>query len=311
MDELNIFSGGASLALSANIAEYLDAELGGLDRVRFSDGEIWVKFNRNIRGTDVFLIQSTYPPAENILELFFMIDAAKRASARRITAVIPYFGYARQDRKDEPRVAISSKVIADLLTKAGADRVLTMDLHAGQIQGFFDIPVDHLYASYIFVNYYIKRLISKLAVVAPDTGSTKIASFYSNNLKADLVVVDKRRPKPNVARIENVIGNVEGKNVLIVDDMIDTGGSMVGAAKKMKELGAERVLACCSHPVLSSDAYEKIAESDIEEFVVTDTIPLNKSKDLSKFKVISCASMFGEAIKRTHLEQSISSLFVK
>ncbi|MBL7192137.1 ribose-phosphate pyrophosphokinase [bacterium] len=310
MDKMNIFAGSANMFLGRKVAEYLGVELGGLERVRFSDGEIFVKFSQNIRGTDVFLIQSTFPPAENILELLFMIDAAKRASARRITVVIPYFGYARQDRKDEPRVAISSKVIAQVLTNVGAHRVLTMDLHAGQIQGFFEVPVDHLYASYIFLDYLVKKQIPDLTIVAPDIGSTKMASFYGKNLNADLVIVNKQRPRPNVAEIETVIGEVSGKNVLIVDDLIDTGGSMVGAAVKMMERGAKSVIACCSHAMLSGQAYEKIAESPIEELVVTDTIPLREDREHSKIKVISCASMFGEAIKRTHLEQSISSLFV-
>jgi len=310
MNQLSIFSGGASNHLAKKIAAYLNAEVGSLERVRFADGEIWIKFNQNIRGTDVFLIQSLYPPAENILELLFMIDAARRASARRVTAVIPYYGYARQDRKDQPRVAISSRVIADLLTTTGADRILTMDLHVDQIQGFFKIPVDHLYASYVFLDYYRKMNLSDLVVASPDIGAVKMASAYARRLDADLVVIDKRRPKPNEAYVQTVIGNVEDKNVLIADDLIDTGGSMVNAAKALKERGAKKIYACCSHPLLSLDAVDKINNSVIAELAVTDTIPLKRGKKSDKIKVVSSAAMFGEAIKRTHLEQSISSLFV-
>ena len=310
MNQLNIFAGGASFDLAKKIAQYLNLEVGSLERARFADGEIWIKFNQNVRGTDVFLIQSTYAPAENIIELIFMIDAAKRASARRITAVLPYYGYARQDRKDQPRVAISARVIADLLTTAGANRVLTMDLHVDQIQGYFDIPVDHLYASYIFIDYYSKMKIENLAVVAPDIGAVKMASAYAKRLDAELVVVDKRRPRPNEAYVQSIIGNIEGKNVLIADDLIDTGGSIVNAAKALKDHGAEKIYACCSHPVFSADAVERIHSSDICEVAVTDTIPLKRPNVTDKIKVISCAEMFGEAIKRTHLEQSISSLFI-
>ncbi len=310
MNKLSIFSGGASISLSRRIAAYLGTELGALERVRFSDGEIWIKFNQNIRGTDVFLIQSLYPPAENILELLFMIDAAKRASASRITAVIPYFGYARQDRKDQPRVAISSRVITDLLTTVGADRVLTMDLHVDQIQGFFNIPVDHLYASYVFVDPIRQKNIPKISVVAPDIGSVKMASAYAKRLEAELVVVDKRRPRPNESFVETIIGDVKGRNVVIVDDLVDTGGSLVGAAANLKQRGAESIYAVVSHAVLSSNAADKIQDSPISELLITDTIPLKDSQKYSKIKVISSADMFGEAIKRIHFEQSISSLFV-
>lgn len=310
MNKLSIFSGGASIALSEKIASYLGTEVGALERVRFADGEIWIKFNQNIRGTDVFLIQSLYPPAENILELLFMIDAAKRASARRITAVIPYFGYARQDRKDQPRVAISSRVITDLITAVGTDRILTMDLHVDQIQGFFHIPVDHLYASYVFVDFINQNAIPNMSVVAPDIGSVKMASAYAKRLEAELVVVDKRRPRPNESFVETIIGDVKGRNVVIVDDLVDTGGSLVGAAENLKQRGAEKIYAVVSHPLLSANAVEKINESPISELMVTDTIPLKKPDSSDKIKVITCAEMFGEAIKRIHLEQSISSLFL-
>ena len=310
MDMFNFFAGGASLELADKIADYLGAEVGDLERVRFADGEIWIKYNQNIRGTDVFLIQSLYPPAENILELLFMIDAARRASARRITAVIPYFGYARQDRKDQPRVSISSRVIADLLTTAGADRILTIDLHVGQIQGFFNIPVDHLFATYVFLDYYRQKNIPDLAVAAPDIGAVKMASAYAKRLEAELIVVDKRRSRPNETFVQTIIGEVEGRNILIVDDIIDTGGSLTNAAKALKNRGAKNIYACCSHAVLSADAVDKVNHSDIAELAVTDTIPLRKPGASDKIKVISCAAMVGEAIKRTHLEQSISSLFV-
>lgn len=310
MNQLNIFSGGANPALASKIAEYLNIEVGSLERRRFADGEIWIKYNQNIRGTDVFLVQSLFPPAENILEMVFMIDAAKRASARRVTAVIPYYGYARQDRKDQPRVAISARVIADLLTTVGADRVLTMDLHVDQIQGYFSIPVDHLYASYVFIDYFEKMKITNLCVAAPDIGAVKMASAYAKRLSADLVVVDKRRPRPNEAFVQTVIGDVKGKNVLIADDLIDTGGSMANAAAALKERGALKIYACCSHPLFSKDAVTKLHNSVISEIAVTDTIPLKNPGASEKIKVVSCASMFGEAIKRTHLEQSISSLFI-
>ena len=310
MNQLNIFAGGASEELAIKIAAHLNTEIGSLERLRFADGEIWIKYNQNIRGTDVFLIQSLFAPAENLLELIFMIDAAKRASARRITAVVPYYGYARQDRKDQPRVAISARVIADLLTTAGANRVLTMDLHVDQIQGFFNIPVDHLYASYVFLDYYRKKNLEDLVVASPDIGAVKMASAYAKRLDAELVVIDKRRPRPNEAFVQTVIGDVADKNVLIADDLIDTGGSMVNAAEALKDRGAKNIYACCSHPVFSRDAIKKIDNSVISEVAITDTIPLRKSSKAGKLKVVSCAAMFGEAIKRTHLEQSISSLFV-
>jgi ribose-phosphate pyrophosphokinase len=281
-----------------------------LERVRFSDGEIWIKFNENIRGNDVFLIQSLYPPAEHILELLFMIDAAKRASAKRITAVIPYFCYARQDRKDQPRVAISARVIADLITKVGADRVLTMDLHAAQIQGFFSIPLDHLYASYLFVDYFRQKKIPELKLAAPDIGAVKMAGYYAQRMDAELIVVDKRRPRPNEAYVQSVIGEVEGRNVVILDDLVDTAGSLCAAAQALKERGAKKIFACCSHGLLSGNAMERIEASPISELVITDSVPLRAKKVPKKIKVISTAPMVGEAIKRIHFEQSISSLFV-
>ena len=238
---MKIFSGSSNPHLAQKIAEYLNTRVGDSTLKRFSDGELWFKYNENIRGCDVFLVQSTHPPAEHLMELLIMLDAAKRSSAKRITAVIPYFGYARQDRKDRPRVAITAKLVADLLAAAGADRVLTMDLHAAQIQGFFNIPFDHLYASAIFIDHYKTKKIPNLVIVAPDIGSMKGARFYAEYLGAGLAVVDKRRPTQNVSEVMNVIGEVKDKNILMVDDLVDTGGSITQAAKAVRELGAKDI----------------------------------------------------------------------
>ncbi len=307
MDSMYIFSGRSNPVFADNTARAIDMELGHCSIQTFSDGEIWVKYNDNIRGADVYLIQSTNPPAENLMELLIMIDAAKRSSARRVTAVIPYFGYARQDRKDQPRVAISAKLVANLITTAGADRVITMDLHAPQIQGFFDIPFDHLYASSILVKYFQDLKIGNLAVVSPDVGGIKIARAYAKRLEADLVLIDKRRPKANVAEVMNIIGEVSGKNMLIIDDLIDTAGTFTSAVKALKEAGAQSVYGACTHPILSGQALEKIENSGVTKVVVTDTVPLRRESCC--VEVISVASVFGEAIKRTNLNQSISSLF--
>lgn len=305
--EYAIFSGGANRPLAERIADKIGVELGALELKRFSDGEIWVKYDRNIRGKDVYLVQSTQPPAENIWELLMMIDAARRASASRITAVIPYFGYARQDRKDTPRVAIASKLFANLLTSAGADRVITMDLHAPQIQGFFDIPFDHLYGSSIFFSIF-DEISDNLAVVSPDVGGVKMARAYSNRLDAELVVSDKRRPKQNVAEIHNIIGDVEGKDVLLVDDLIDTAGTFVNSAEALKKRGARKIYGAVTHPLLSGPAMERLEQADIEKLYVSDTIPLGE-KRCSKMKVVSSAPIFAEAIVRTNKNESISSLF--
>ncbi len=308
-NDLKLFSGTANPELAERIADSLNRPLEALSIRRFSDGEIWVKYVENIRGADVFLIQPTCSPAENILELLIMIDAAKRASARRVTAVIPYYGYARQDRKDQPRVAISSKLMANLITTAGADRVLTMDLHAPQIQGFFDIPLDHLYSSYVFVEYFRKKSIDNLVVVSPDIGSIKMARAYSKRLGAKLALVDKRRPRHNVAEVMHIIGEVRDKNVLIVDDMVDTAGTLVGAAAAMKKNGAKQIYAACTHPLLSGDAGKRIEASPINEMVVTDTIPIPEEKMIDKIKILSVAPIFSQAIERIHKEESISILF--
>lgn len=302
-----IFSGSSNLPLAEKIAKTIDVPLGFLETKRFSDGEIWVKYGENIRGREVFLIQSTNPPAENLVELLIMIDAAKRASAKRITAVIPYFGYARQDRKDQPRVAITAKLMANLITEAGADRVMTMDLHASQIQGYFDVPVDHLYGSSIFLNH-LSNLSDNLAVVSPDVGGIKIARAYAKMLNSGLIVIDKRRPKQNLAEVMNIIGEVEGKDILLVDDLIDTAGTFVGAAKALKEKGARKIFGAVTHPLLSGPAFERLKESYIDKLFVTDTINYN-STGCEKISTLSAAPLFGEAILRTYKNESISSLF--
>jgi ribose-phosphate pyrophosphokinase len=302
-----IFAGGSNNPLAEKIAESIGVPLGALELKRFSDGEIWVKYSENIRGREVFLIQSTNPPAENLIELLIMIDAARRASAKRITAIIPYFGYARQDRKDQPRVSITAKLMANLITEAGADRVMTMDLHASQIQGYFDLPVDHLYGSSIFLNH-LNNLSDNLSIVSPDVGGIKIARAYAKMLNAGLIVIDKRRPKQNLAEVMNIIGEVEGKDILLVDDLIDTAGTFVGAARALKERGAKRIFGAVTHPLLSGPAFDRLNGGDIDKLFVTDTINFNESacKHITK---ISAAPLFGEAILRTYKNESISSLF--
>ena len=304
---LAIFSGSSNPALARAIAKEYGTTLGKVTSKQFSDGELYVKFQQSIRGEDIFIVQSTPPPGDNIIELLLMLDAAKRASVKRVTAVIPYFGYARQDRKDQPRVSIGSKLMANLLVEAGADRVLTMDLHAAQIQGFFDIPLDHLYASRVFIDHFTQHPIENLVVVAPDVGSLKMARSYSKKLNATLAFIDKRRPKPNESEIMNIIGEVEGKNVLIVDDLIDTAGTLTNAAAAMKERGALNISAICSHPILSGPAFQRIEDSPIDELLVTDTIPLRQPSE--KIKVLSVANIFAEAIQRIHTNDTISALF--
>jgi ribose-phosphate pyrophosphokinase len=307
MGSLKVFSGRANRPLAAKIAKELGQELGHCDIKRFSDGEIWVKFNDNVRGCDVYLVQSTNPPAENLLELLIMIDAARRASARKVNAVIPYFGYARQDRKDQPRVSITAKLIANLITQAGADRVITMDLHAPQIQGFFDIPVDHLYSSAVLVKHFKRMKLANLAVASPDVGGIKMARAYAKRLEADLIVIDKRRPRQNEAEVMNIIGNVKGKNILIVDDLVDTAGTLCNAVNALKDAGAKEVYAACTHPVLSGTAYSRIASSGLKMMLVTDTLPL--SKEAKRIETETVARIFSEAIKRSFKYMSISSLF--
>lgn len=273
----------------------------------FSDGELWVKYDENIRGVDLFIVQSTMPPTDNLMELLMLIDAARRASAQRITAVLPYFGYARQDRKDQPRVAITSKLIANLITEAGADRIISMDLHAPQLQGFFDIPFDHLYASNAFVKHFRGEKLKNLVIASPDVGGSKMARGFAKRFDADLIIIDKRRPAPNVAEVMNIIGEPEGKDIILIDDLIDTGGTFTNAAKALIDAGAKRVYGACTHPVLSGKAIERIEESPIEYLLVTDTIPLKRES--KKVKVKSIAKVFAEAIRRTNMDKSISSLF--
>ena len=310
-DELGLFSGRANPALAKKIADYLGIHPGKMEIRYFSDREVYVKINENVRGEDVYLLQPTSPPAnENIMELLIMIDAFQRASARRITAVIPYYGYGRQDRKDQPRVPITSKLVANLITTAGADRVLTMDLHATQIQGFFDIKVDHLFAAPVIIDYFQKKKLQDLVVLSPDMGGMRRARAYARRLNASLAIVDKRRPVANEAEVVRIVGEVKGKEVLIVDDMIDTGGTMMAAMEVLQEEGAGAIYASCTHPVLSGNTYEKIDKSSLKELVVTDTIPLNEGKIKSKINVLSVSSLLGEAIKRIHENRSVSSLFV-
>lgn len=302
-----IFAGNSNLPLAKKIANNLGKDLGVLESKRFSDGEIWVKFGENIRGREVFIVQSTNPPSDNIMELLIMLDAAKRASAKRITAVIPYFGYSRQDRKDQPRVSITAKLMANLITIAGADRVITMDLHAAQIQGFFDIPFDHLYGSSIFINN-VNSLSDNLAVVSPDVGGIKVARAYSKMLHSGFVVIDKRRLAHNQAEVMNIIGEVEGKDILLIDDLIDTAGTFVGAIKALKQKGAKRIFGAATHPMLSGPALDRLNNSDLELLFVTDSIKIDENIS-KKIKVLSASSLFAEAIIRTYNNESISSLF--
>lgn len=305
-----IFSGRSNLSLAEGIAKYLGQPLGNIEIVEFKDGEIYVKFHENIRGSDVFIIQSTNPPAKNYIELFLMIDAARRASAKRITAVIPYYGYARQDRKNTPRVALSAKLFANMVTVAGANRVMAMDLHSPQIQGFFDLPVDHLYSSIVLLDYLRKKEYLKNAVVmAPDIGGIKMARAYARRLDLDLAVIDKRRESANKSEVMNIIGDIEGKVVIMLDDLVDTAGTLINAAEAAMERGATTVYTMATHPVLSDRALERIEKSAIQKLIVTDTIPLPEDYKSTKLEIVSVANIFGEAIKSVHEERSISKLF--
>ena len=310
MPELKLFAGRSNPLLAGKIAKRIGQPLGKCLIRNFSDGEIWAKYTENVRGTDVFIIQSTNPPADNLMELLIMVDAAKRASARRVTAVIPYFGYARQDRKDQPRVSITAKLVANLITTAGVDRVITMDLHAPQIQGFFDIPVDHLYSSAVYVSFFLKKKMRDLTVVSPDVGGIKMARAFAKRLGGDLILIDKRRPKPNQTEIMNIIGEVKGRNILIVDDLIDTGGTFCAAADALHEAGAREIYGACTHALLSGKSTVRIAASPISRLFLTDTIAIDSKCAQSKaIEVLSVADIFAEAIKRGFKNQSISSLF--
>ncbi len=310
MPELKLFAGRSNPRLAGKIAKRIGIPLGECKIQNFSDGEIWVKFSENIRGSDVFIIQSTNPPADNLMELLIMVDAAKRASARRVTTVIPYFGYARQDRKDQPRVSITAKLIANLLTAAGVDRVIAMDLHAPQIQGFFDIPVDHLYSSAVYVSFFLKKRIANLAVASPDVGGLKMARAFAKRLGADLILIDKRRPKPNEAEVMNIIGEAKDKNVLIVDDLIDTAGTFCGAVMALRNAGAKNIYGACTHAIFSGSAVERVRKSEVDKVYVTDTVALDsKTAQSDNIEVLSVANIFGDAILRGFKNKSISSLF--
>lgn len=308
--EVKIFTGNANPELAQSIADAIGIPLGKANVSTFSDGEISVNIEETVRGTDVFVVQSTNPPVnDNLMELLILIDAFKRASAGRVTAVLPYYGYARQDRKAKARDPITAKLVADILTTAGADRVLTMDLHAAQIQGYFDIPVDHLLGVPILAKYFQEKDIKDLVVVSPDLGSVTRARNFANHLDAPIAIIDKRRPQANVAEVMNIIGDIEGKNVILVDDMIDTAGTITQGANALKEFGAKDVYACCTHPVLSGPAIERIQNSVIKELIITDTIPLPEEKMIDKIKVRSVAPVFAEAIQRIYKNISVSKLF--
>ncbi|MDD5128653.1 MAG: ribose-phosphate pyrophosphokinase [Candidatus Omnitrophica bacterium] len=311
MDKLAVFSGNANLMLANDICKELKVKLQDALVGRFSEGEIRVKINENVRGKDVFIIQPTCPPSnDNLMELLIMIDALRRASAKRITAVIPYFGYARQDRKDQPRVPITAKLVANLLTTAGSDRVLTMDLHAGQIQGFFDIPVDHLFSVGVFVDYFSKMNIKDLIAVSPDVGSIKMARAYAKRVSAGLAIIDKRRVSPEKAEAMHIMGEVEDKNVIIIDDMIATGSSLIEAVGALKKAKAKTIYAAITHGILSGPAIERIDQcKGLEKLLISDSVPLSVEKQHDKIQVLSVASLLAEAIKRIHNEESVSCLF--
>ena len=310
--ELKVFTGSAHPALGEAIAQHIGVPLGRAHLARFSDGEVWFQSHDNVRGADVFVVQPTCSPVnENLMEMLLMLDAFKRSSASRLTAVLPYYGYGRQDRKDKPRVPISAKLVADLLQTAGADRVLTMDLHAAQIQGFFDIPVDHLFAAAVIIEHVLQLNLPDLVVVSPDAGGVERARAYAKRLDASLAIVDKRREQPNVAEVHNVIGDVAGRTALVVDDMVDTAGTLTKVVDALKAAGAREVLASCSHAVLSGHAIERIEKSPLSKLIVTDSIPLTPAKLASgRIVVLTIGDLLGRAIKNIHEETSVTSLFV-
>jgi ribose-phosphate pyrophosphokinase len=312
INRLKIFSGNSNLPLAQAICRYLDMELGKAVVRTFSDGETLVEIGENVRGSDVFVIQPTCPPVnQNLMELLIMIDALRRASARRITAVIPYYGYGRQDRKVAPRTPITAKLVADLITTPGARRVLAMDLHAGQIQGFFNIPVDNLFAAPVLLEYIREHFLENLVMVSPDAGGVERTRAFAKRLEAQLAIIDKRRERPNESQVMNIIGNVKGKHVVILDDMVDTAGTLCQAAQALQEHGAKVIHACTTHPVLSGPAIKRIEASPISKLIVTDTIPLGpEAQKCRKIEVLSVAELLGEAIQRIHNEDSVSSLFV-
>jgi ribose-phosphate pyrophosphokinase len=303
-----LFSGTANKELAIEVSKYLDQPLSLAKITRFSDGEINIKIQESVRGKDVFIIQPTSAPANaNLMELLIMVDALKRSSARSITAVVPYYGYARQDRKAEPRVPITAKLVANLMETAGITRLVTVDLHASQIQGFFDIPVDNLYGAVLFNDYVKSKNLKNPIVASPDIGGVARARYFAKSMDLDMVIVDKRREKANESEVMNIIGNVKGKDVIMIDDMVDTAGTMVKAASALKKLGATSVMACCTHPVLSGPAYDRIENGELDELVITNTLPIKQSSN--KIKVLSTAKMLGEVIRRVYNNESVNSLF--
>ncbi len=315
MNSLQVFSGNANRPLAEEICRYLGVELGKANTTRFSDGEFNFQILENVRGSDIFIVQSTCPPVDNnLMELLIMLDAFRRSSADRITAVLPYYGYARGDKKDKPRIAITAKLVANLITTAGADRVIAVDLHAQQIQGFFDIPFDHLFAAPVMVEYFARHPIDNLVVVSPDPGGAERARAYAKRLNADFAIVDKRRDKTRPghaeAEVMNVIGNVEGRNTLIIDDLVDTAGTLTKVAEALKKRGALRVFSSCVHPVLSGSAIERIEKSPLEKLIVTNTLPTDHLSGRERFECLSIAPLLAEAIRSVHDETSVSRLFI-
>lgn len=304
-----VLTGTANRPLAEEICKSLGAELCKTTVNRFADGEVFVRLDENVRGADVFIVQPTNPPGDNVLELLLLVDAARRASAARITCVLPYYGYARQDRKDQPRVAIGAKLMANMIMKSGADRVLGVDFHAHQLQGFFDIPVDHLYAAPVFTAHYRKMKLQDLVVVAPDVGSAKMARGFAKRLNASLAIIDKRRPAANVAEVVNVVGEVEGRDCLLADDMIDTAGTISEAARALKKLGARDIYVCATHALLSGPAVERLSNAPIKEVAVSDTIQIPADRHFPQLKVLSVGELLAKAIRFTHSDQSVSSLF--
>ena len=306
---LKLLSGTANRALAEEIAQHIGVELCRVNLGRFADGEISVRIDENVRGNDVFILQPTNPPAENIMELLLLIDAARRASAARITCVMPYYGYARQDRKDQPRVPIGAKLMANMITSAGVDRVLGIDFHQHQLQGFFDVPVDHLYAMPVFTAHYRRMQLGDPVVVAPDVGSAKMARGFAKRLNASLAIIDKRRPQPNVSEVVNVVGEVEGRDCILVDDMIDTAGTVTEASRALKKLGAQDIYICATHALLSGPAKARLNDAPIKEVAVTDTIAIPEERRPRQLCVLSVGELLSKAIRFTHAEQSVSSLF--
>jgi ribose-phosphate pyrophosphokinase len=304
-----LICGTSNKGLADEIARNLDVEPAKLTVNRFADGEIFVRIDENVRGNDVFILQPTNPPADNIMELLLLIDAARRASAARITCVMPYYGYSRQDRKDQPRVAIGAKLLANMIVTAGADRVLGLDFHQHQLQGFFDVPVDHLYAAPVFVSHYRRKQLHDLVVVASDVGSAKMARGFAKRLNGSLAIIDKRRPKANVSEVVNVVGEVEGRDCLLADDMIDTAGTVAEAAYALKDLGARDIYVCATHALFSGPAVERLSKAPIREVTVTDTVAIPEEKHFETLNVLSVGELLSKAIKYIHSEQSVSSLF--